>query len=183
VFCKQSLCFCERVCDAPLFLGAFWDLNHTSCVSVVAILCYWRSFLKALYEHGSLFIVLLLRMSEFRCRKSVPCTICVFLWKVERRIALFLFLTPTSSSPRVIMRSTPWFPCFVRADCFQVMMRTGSNSVSFLRPSLLWSCVISWNVDMYFLQHCLSFRDFFFKKGRQVFWHRLELVAKYEWFV
>jgi len=92
VFCKQSLCFCERVCDAPLFLGAFWDLNHTSCVSVVAILCYWRSFLKALYEHGSLFIVLLLRMSEFRCRKSVPCTICVFLWKVERRIALFLFL-------------------------------------------------------------------------------------------
>jgi hypothetical protein len=63
VFCKQSLCFCERVCDAPLFLGAFWDLNYTSCVSVVAILCYWRSFLKALYEHGSLFIVLLLRMS------------------------------------------------------------------------------------------------------------------------
>lgn len=92
VFCKQSLCFCERVCESPLFLGAFWDLNHTSCVSVVAILCYWRSFLKALYEHGSLFVVLLLRMSEFRCRKSVPCTFCVFLWKVERRIALFLFL-------------------------------------------------------------------------------------------
>jgi hypothetical protein len=91
-FANNRYAFVKEFVTLLCFWGGFWDLNHTSCVSVVAILCYWRSFLKALYEHGSSFIVLLLRMSEFRCRKSVPSTICVFLWKVERRIALFLFL-------------------------------------------------------------------------------------------